>query len=120
MALGGRLGIASGRARVAGHLLPEGAGAVRRRTTYLDLATTGDITGAVDSLKVAEGDVILMDSIALVGTTAERQALEDLVARVRESRAALVCTASTTTALDKIKPDGLVAVREPELEGSPA
>ena len=49
LALSGRLETSSGRARVAGALLPEGAGRVRRRVMYIDLASEDGYSSLVST-----------------------------------------------------------------------
>ncbi|HJE51502.1 MAG TPA: MMPL family transporter, partial [Tessaracoccus flavescens] len=87
LALSGRLETTGGRARVAGHLLPDGAGSVRRRVTYLDLAHVDDVAAALRSTKATP--VAFIDSVDLVLSEEERAALLDFVERSREGAVVL-------------------------------
>lgn len=121
LALSGRLGVASGRARVAGQLLPESAGAIRRRTIYLDLARSSDPVAAIRRNHPADGGVIFLDGVDALGTDAERAAVADLAGQARQaSTFALVLCASSPSVLDFIHLDGALAVTQPTLEGSNA
>ena len=66
-------------ARVA--LLPEPAGRVRRRVTYLDLTHVHDVAESLEA--VPAGSVVIVDSVDLVGTKREKAALTALVERTR-------------------------------------
>ncbi|MFV0428362.1 MAG: MMPL family transporter [Arachnia sp.] len=119
LAMSGRLEVTSGRARVAGELLPESASAVRSRTTYIDLATEPDPATALRTARPAQA--IFIDSADLVGTAAERAALSELIARIRQERhGALVCCGASPGHLTEIDVDGVVSVTEATLEGSQA
>jgi RND superfamily putative drug exporter len=90
LALSGRLETSSGRARVAGALLPEGASRVRRRVSYIDLA-------AEDGLGVLArthgGSVVFVDSVELADTPEAKALVTDLVSRVRQDGAVVLCAA---------------------------
>ncbi|MCC2593663.1 MMPL family transporter [Tessaracoccus sp. OS52] len=121
LALSGRLAASSGRARVAGELLPEAATQVRRRTSYLDLAVEHGIADALSRIKPRPGGVVFIDSVDVVGTAAEREALLRLVDLARSGREfALVLCAAGAPHLEDFNPDGVVTVSESTLERSNA
>lgn len=119
LALSGRLETTAGKARVAGELVPESLSAVRRRTTYLDLAAEHDVVDAIQRLQPER--VTFLDAIDVVGSAAERAALSDLIQRVRaEQQGALFCCAVSAGHLTDFDVDGVVTVTEATLEGSHA
>ncbi len=120
LALSGRLAATSGRARVAGQLLPDAAGAVRARTTYVDLATATSVTDALTGIRPTEGGVVFVDSVAQAGTVDERLALRRLVGEARGSgQFALVLCASTHAPLADLNPDGIADLTPVHPEPSP-
>lgn len=121
LALSGRLEVASGRGRVVGKLLPEAAGAIRRRTGYVDLAHEPDLIGCLDSLRIHEGCVWFIDGVEAVGKPDERLALQRLAERARnDNNFAVICLAGSEAALTAVTPDDVVRVAEPAHEGSMA
>lgn len=104
LALSGRLETTGGRARVAGALLPEGAGRVRRRVTYLDLATVDDPVAALNAARV--GSVVFIDTVELAHDESVRSALDALVARTVPDGAVVLC-AGTSDALEPLTVDGI-------------
>ncbi|GAB3811004.1 MMPL family transporter [Tessaracoccus terricola] len=121
LALSGRLAVTSGRARVVGELLPESAGLVRSRATYVDLAVEHSPAAALERIEPAAGSVVFIDSADVVASEAERQALQRLVDAARSTREfALVVCAGSEAHLAEINPDGIVTVTEAELVGSNA
>ncbi|HHT12745.1 MAG TPA: MMPL family transporter, partial [Propionibacterium sp.] len=92
LALSGRLQTTGGRARVAGALLPEGAGRARSRVTYIDLATVTDVRAALNRTK--GGSVVIVDSVDRLGNGADHAALDSLIERVRPQGAVLLGAAS--------------------------
>ena len=61
LTLSGRMAVAGGRAKVAGLVLPEQAAAVRRRTAYLDCASTADLDGELRALLRARPEIVFVD-----------------------------------------------------------
>lgn len=117
LALSGRLETTAGKARVAGELVPESVGAVRRKTSYLDLAVEHDIVEALRGVDAVR--VTFLDSIDMVGSAAERNALVDLMHRVRAGQqGALLCCAVSPGHLTDFEVDRVVTVTEAALEGS--
>lgn len=117
LALSGRLETTGGRARVAGALLPEGAGRVRRRVTYLDLSAAGD---PAEALRTAQaGTVVFVDTVELANDDAARSALDDLIARTGPGGAVVLC-AATADAIDNLTVDGIYAAPVASLERSNA
>ena len=109
LALSGRLGITSGRARVAGELLPGAATAVHRRTRYADL--TNDPT-ALSSLRPIPGSVVFVDSVETIDVGDER--LVGLIDRFRgDGTSALVLCASSESILEALPVDGVFVVDQP-------
>lgn len=121
MALSGRLGTTSGRARVAGELLPQSEALVRRRATYVDLAVVRDAAEALSSIQPRPGGVVFLDSVDVVGSTAERAALTRLVdeARTQGSFALFLCAGNLAN-LEDFHPDGVMTVAEITLQESNA
>lgn len=114
LALSGRLETTGGKARVAGALLPEAAGRVRRRVTYLDLALVDDPARALTALR--PGTVVFVDSLELLTTPQARAALDDLIARVRVKGAVVLC-APTADELTDIPVDGVFTAPSATHEG---
>ena len=106
LALSGRLGITSGRARVAGELLPGAAAAVHRRTRYTDLAREPE---ALELLRPVPGSVVFVDSVESIDVGDER--LTELISRFRsDGTSALVLCASSESILDALPVDGVLVV----------
>ncbi len=121
MALTGRLETTSGRARVAGELLPQSASNVRRRTYHVDLAVVRDVEKALREVTPREGGLVVIDSIDVVGTSVESAELSRLVEAVRTQQDfALFLCASSTTPLENFQPDGTMTVAESNLQESNA
>ncbi|SHI44154.1 putative drug exporter of the RND superfamily [Tessaracoccus bendigoensis DSM 12906] len=118
LALSGRLETTGGKARVAGALLPQGAGRVRRRVTYLDLAVVDAPASALRN--AASGTVVFVDTVELADGDAAREALDGLIARTRESGGAVVLCGSSVESLSGIEIDGTFTVPNATLEGSNA
>lgn len=91
LALSGRLETTGGRARVAGALLPEAAGAARRRVSYLDLAHVDDPARALAATR--PGKVVFIDSVDLITSPEAHAALDSLIDRVRGDGAVVLCAA---------------------------
>ena len=121
MALTGRLETTSGRARVAGELLPQSASQVRRRTAHMDLAVSRDVAGALQDIRPRDGSLVVIDSVDVVGSSAERAALARLVdlARSRGTFVLFLC-ATSTAPLEDFHPDGVMSVAETNLQESNA
>lgn len=115
LALSGRLETTGGRARVAGALLPEGAGRVRRRVTYLDLATVDDPASALRAAPA--GTVVFVDTVERADSDGAREALQELIGRVRERGAVVLC-AHGEEQLAGFRLDGVLAA--PSFEESNA
>ena len=131
LALSGRLETSSGRARVAGALLPEGASRVRRRVTYIDLASEegagllvstralvprGPVQPAVGGSPSA-GSVVFVDSVELAATPEAKALVADLVSRVRQDGAVVLCAAHEEQLAD-FAIDGVYAPPAAHYEGS--
>ena len=109
LALSGRLSITSGRARVAGELLPGAATAVHRRTRYADLAND---PAALSSLRPIPGSVAFVDSVETLDVGDER--LAGLIDRFRgDGTSALVLCASSESILETLPVDGVFVVDQP-------
>ena len=106
LALSGRLETTGGKARVAGALLPEGASRVRRRVSYVDLATVDDPVAALRATQA--GTVVFVDTIERVDTYEAREALDDLIARTTGSGAVVLCAVSEEH-LGSFQVDGVYA-----------
>ncbi|MDO5735341.1 MAG: MMPL family transporter [Propionibacteriaceae bacterium] len=121
MALSGRLETTSGRARVAGELLPQSAALVRRRAVYVDLALVRDVAHTLSTIRTRTGRVAFVDSVDVVGSEAERAALAQLVKQTRgQGASALFLCAANAAHLEDFHPDGVMTVAEITLQGSKA
>ncbi len=111
LALTGRLPISSGRARVAGELLPDAEAAVRRRTTYLDVANSSNAARALDRVRHVTHRVIVLDSLERITTAAEREALAEIIAHTRQNAdRAVLCCATSAELLQELALDRVVEV----------
>ncbi|MDO5677960.1 MAG: MMPL family transporter [Propionibacteriaceae bacterium] len=110
LALSGRLQTTGGRARVAGALLPEGAGRAHSRVTYLDLAHVTDMAAALSRARV--GSVVIVDSVDRVVSPQDQAALSELVQRVLPDGAVLL-GAGSSEHLAPFPLDGELAVASP-------
>ena len=61
--LSGRMADRGGRVKIAGLVLPEQAGTVRRRTGYLDCATTPDLRRELRQLARGRSRTILLSTM---------------------------------------------------------
>lgn len=104
LALSGRLATTSGRARVAGSLLPESASRARRRVAYADLAHADDVIATLDEV---DATVAFVDTVEAVTTPDERTALIHLIERVRAKGAVVLCAADEAH-LDAYRLDGVM------------
>ena len=79
LTLAGRLRLQSGRAKTAGLVLPEQAGSIRRRTTYLDCSGVADLSRELAALTPRRGAappaVLFLDGVEAVVTADDRAAL---------------------------------------------
>lgn len=117
--LSGRLQATSGRARVAGSLLPDGAARVRRYTSYLDLSLLSEPVAALDRVEAPPGGVAFVDSVDVLGTPDELAALVELAQRVRSKQEiALFLCAASREHLSNIQPDAVLCVTSVAREGS--
>ena len=66
LTLAGRMAVAEGRVKAAGLVLPEQAGAVRRRTAYLDCAVSLDVHRELVGLIRAQPEILFVDHADLV------------------------------------------------------
>ena len=60
------VGVAGGRAKVAGLVLPEQAAAIRRRAAYLDCAVSPDVDQELTGILRASPDILFVDHADLV------------------------------------------------------
>ncbi|MDF1487496.1 MMPL family transporter [Tessaracoccus caeni] len=115
LALTGRLSATSGRARVAGHLLPGAASRVRRTTEYTDLLLVHDVAAALGRIEGQEGTLVVIDNVEAAATDAELATLMDLVRRTRADKVSALLLCGTTSAhLELFEPDGVVPAPPPE------
>ena len=120
LALSGRLRTTSGRARVAGELLPGAASAVHRRTGYVDLAHERDPLAALRRLRPRSGSVTFVDSVEGISSEWASNILGTLIAEFRaDSTAALVLCASAESILEPLGLDGIVVPENLELRSTP-
>lgn len=119
LALTGRLEATGGRARVAGELLPQAAGRVRRATCYVDLTLVQDVEAAIRRQDPQPGSVVVVDGVESAGTEAELAAVHELAQRARsEQTFALVLCGTTREHVEIFNLDGVVSPAI--LEGSNA
>jgi putative drug exporter of the RND superfamily len=79
LTLAGRMRVGSGKVKVAGLVLPEQAGAVRRRTGYLDCDRTSDIRRDIAEIVAAKPAVIFVDNANQLTAHHQRAALASLL-----------------------------------------
>ncbi|MFV0459762.1 MAG: MMPL family transporter [Actinomycetales bacterium] len=79
LALAGRLRPDSGRARVAGHLVGEQAGQVRRDTAYLDVPASHDAAADLSRLIRRTEPVLFIDGADALASTRDHERLEALL-----------------------------------------
>ncbi|SEP81337.1 MMPL family transporter [Microlunatus flavus] len=99
---------APARVKVAGFVLPEQAGRVRRRTAYVDCAATEDLARELAALGRATPDVLFLDRLdALAGPGADPDA-RAAVARALDAVAAGGTTAAVVAVADAAALDTLL------------
>ncbi|HEY5821245.1 MAG TPA: MMPL family transporter [Propionibacteriaceae bacterium] len=79
LTLAGRMRTTTGKAKVAGLVLPEQASAVRRRTGYLDCTSTTDVRQDLRDILAAHPAVIFVDHADVLATHDDRAALASLL-----------------------------------------
>ena len=79
LGLSGRMAVGGGRAKIAGLALPEQARTVRRRTGYLDCATTSDLRRELRQLARAHPAILLLDHADVLTRHDDRAALASLL-----------------------------------------
>jgi RND superfamily putative drug exporter len=106
LGLSGRQAIGGGRVKIAGLVLPEQAGKVRRRTGYLDCATTPDLRRELRQLARAKPAVLLLDHADVLTRHDDRAALASLLDDLAVGSAALtvVLGVRDQAALDDLLP----------------
>lgn len=82
LALAGRLPVDNGRGRIAGELLPDQAGKVRRRVRWID-AINAEVRPAL--AQVTER-LVIVDGVDSLTKDADLTAVRDLIARAKETR----------------------------------
>lgn len=86
LALAGRLQITHGQARVAGKLLPEQAGRVRRATGFVETTGNTAIAGDLRAQLARPHRVIFVNGADAIASPEDSQALATLIDRARSSR----------------------------------
>jgi len=79
LTLAGRMRLSAGRAKVAGLVLPEQAGIVRRRTGYLDCAQVEDLRTELRQITAAKPVAIFIDHADALTAHDDRAALASLL-----------------------------------------
>ena len=79
LTLAGRMKLREGRVKVAGLVLPEQAGGVRRRTAYLDCADPGNLRHTLRSVVAASPKIIFLDHADSLVSHDDRAALASLL-----------------------------------------
>ena len=127
LALTGRLATDTGRARVAGELLPEQAGTVRRRTAFVSASDHSRLGHEIDRALSRRPRLVVVDDADTVADEAGQRALSGLVRRaLAGGDFALVLGASEPDLFDQIQPHQTVLITPPlpasdpdaELEGA--
>ncbi|MDA8438903.1 MAG: MMPL family transporter [Propionibacterium sp.] len=114
LALTGRLTTDTGRARICGELLPEQAGAVRRRTAFIAAADHSHLGHEIDAALARGPRLIIVDDADTVADEAGQRALGDLVHAARSGRGlAVVLGVSEPDLFDQIHPEQVVVIRPP-------
>ncbi|MBO3088067.1 MMPL family transporter [Cellulomonas dongxiuzhuiae] len=104
LTVAGRLTPAGGDLKVAGHLLPVRAAAVRRAVGYVDLRTEG--VDALDAAVAERPTVLAVDRTDLVTDPHERAHAAAALARAAEQGATLLLGVVGTTSADDLLPAG--------------
>ncbi|MBO3094581.1 MMPL family transporter [Cellulomonas dongxiuzhuiae] len=104
LTVAGRLTPAGGDLKVAGHLLPVRAAAVRRAVGYVDLRTEG--IDALDAAVAERPTVLAVDRTDLVTDPHERAHAAAALARAAEQGATLLLGVVGTTSADDLLPAG--------------
>lgn len=107
LALSGRLRSTSGRARVAGELLPDASRRVQLRTRYFDL-TEPRALAALDRAKPGKTEVWFVDGLDELTSTKLDAALDRLNRAAQDGTA--LCCAATPTTLGGVAIDRIVTV----------
>ena len=71
---------------MAGQLLPQASGRVRRTTDYVDLTLVHDVAAAVRRQDPRPGSVVVVDGLETVGTSDEQAAVSELIKRIAVMR----------------------------------
>jgi RND superfamily putative drug exporter len=85
LTLSGRMRLVRGRVKIAGRVLPEQAGAVRRTTGFVDCATVrdvGELRTELRTVQAARPAVIFVDHVQRLTATEDRAALASLLDEV--------------------------------------
>jgi RND superfamily putative drug exporter len=109
LTLAGRMTLLAGRAKVAGLVMPEQSGAVRRQTGFVDCAAvrpgSGDLRAELRSVLEAKPKVVFVDHVERLTSTDDRVALANLldeVARSDRDRAVVLGTDDRSSVSDLI------------------
>ena len=114
LALTGRLAADTGRARVAGELLPEQAGTVRRRTALIPAGDHSHLGHEIDRALQRRPRLVVVDDADTVADEAGQLALSRLVRRALVDRdIAVVLGATDGDLFDQIHPHQVVRVTPP-------
>lgn len=117
LALSGRLGVTSGRARIAGALLPEQASRVRRAAAFIDPTQSGVVAHELDHALRRHTSAVFIDNADLLVTEGDKAAVAELIARARrEGQLTVVLGGANHGVLDGFDPDFVVPVRSDHVE----
>lgn len=107
LTLSGRMRLEAGRVKVAGLVLPEQAGRVRRATGYLDCADTDDLRTDLATIVRAKPAAIFLDHADVLSAHDDRAALASLLddLAVGGSEAAVVIAVRDRGVVDDLLPD---------------
>lgn len=95
LALTGRLRITSGRARIAGSLLPEQAAKVRLASAFIDATQSASVADELGHALSREPQLVVVDNADLLVTAADRAAVRDLVATAAATGRTVILGAAT-------------------------
>ena len=119
LALTGRLATDTGRARVAGELLPEQAGTVRRRTSFIAAGEHSHLRHEIDLALARHPRLLVVDEADTVADEAGQLALSRLIrSALSDGGPAVVLGVTDADLFDRIRPHQVVWI-SPPLEVAP-
>jgi RND superfamily putative drug exporter len=95
----------TGKLKTLGRILPQQAGAVRRRTRLVDLTDTDDPISAVISARDSSAPVVMVDNADRLTSPQQRAALAELINSCATGGRGLVLAVADPASLRGVLPD---------------